>query len=63
MIFIISFKKGKTMKKDYILNKIKQLIYFFTSEHKIKTAIFSKIKFHSSPKYYNYIILKGNLCI
>lgn len=51
------------MKKHVIIHNINQLIYFFISNYEIKTAIFSKMKFPSSPNYYKYIILKDNLFI
>jgi hypothetical protein len=43
--------------KRIISFNIKQLLYFFALKTQFRTAIFSKIKFQSSPNFYNYLIL------
>lgn len=49
------------MKNINLLLNINNLLYFFTLKSEIKTAIFSKTNFQTSPNFYNYLILKDIL--
>jgi len=49
------------MKNIKLLLYINGLLYFFTLKSKIRTAIFSKTNFPTSPNFYNYLILNNIL--
>ena len=58
----MEFKTGRKIMKNTILYiKNKKLLYFFVSKNKIRTAIFSKINFPTSPNSYNLLILNDIL--